>query len=77
MKPKALIKALCLFISSSLLFSMPAHAYVDPGSGSAITTAILGILAAITYSCRKFFYNLKSKIFKSSTKEVDRALDDE
>lgn len=37
------------------------HAYIDPGSGSAIITAILGFFAAVAYSFRKFFYNLRSK----------------
>jgi hypothetical protein len=43
---------------------MYLYAYIDPGSGSALITAILGFFAAIIYSFKKFFYNLKSK-FKS------------
>lgn len=49
---------------SFLIYPMNLYAYIDPGSGSALITAILGFFAAIMYSFKKFFYNLKSK-FKS------------
>jgi hypothetical protein len=49
---------------SFLIYPMYLYAYIDPGSGSALITAILGFFAAIIYSFKKFFYNLKSK-FKS------------
>jgi hypothetical protein len=49
---------------SFLIYPMNLYAYIDPGSGSALITAILGFFAAIIYSFKKFFYNLKSK-FKS------------
>lgn len=50
-----------------LLLLSPFHlfAYIDPGSGGALITAILGFIAAITYSVRKFFYNISSKFRKS------------
>tara|TARA_X000000368_G_scaffold89881_1_gene68584 strand:+ start:20769 stop:20948 length:180 start_codon:yes stop_codon:yes gene_type:complete len=50
-----------------LIFSVPVFAYVDPGSGSALVTAILGIIAAISYTFRKWFYALRSKIFKKNS----------
>ena len=54
------IKLLSIFI---LLGSLPINlfAYIDPGSGGALITAILGFFAAIIYSFKKFFYNLRSK----------------
>jgi hypothetical protein len=42
-----------------LAASLPAYAYVDPGSGSVIVTTILGFLAAIGYTLRKYFYRLR------------------
>tara|TARA_B100000767_G_C19302460_1_gene344083 strand:+ start:174 stop:392 length:219 start_codon:yes stop_codon:yes gene_type:complete len=54
---------LCLI----LIYSTNVYAYIDPGSGSALITAILGFFAAIIYSFKKFFYNLKNK-FKSESK---------
>jgi len=35
-------------------------AYIDPGSGGALLSAILGFFAAIIYSIRKYFYKIKS-----------------
>jgi hypothetical protein len=54
---------LCLI----LIIPFNAYAYIDPGSGSALITAILGFFAAIIYSFKKYFYNLKDK-FKSESK---------
>ena len=44
----------------ALLFPLELFAYVDPGSGGALITAILGFFAAIVYSLKKYFYKLKS-----------------
>ena len=57
------ILLLCLI----LLYPFDLYAYIDPGSGGALITAILGFFAAIVYSFKKFFYNLKNK-FKSESK---------
>ncbi len=46
-----------IFFASMVL---PAYAYIDPGSGSVLTTAIIGFFAAVAYTCRKYFYKLKS-----------------
>ena len=56
-----------LLLCLVLIYSANAYAYIDPGSGSALITAILGFFAAIVYSFKKFFYNLKNK-FKSEPK---------
>ena len=55
------------------LFVLPsaAHAYVDPGSGSVIVTAILGTIGAIGYTFRKFFYRLKGAFRGKSAKPND------
>ncbi len=57
------------FILCFIFSPTQAHAYVDPGSGSVIVTTILGIFAAIGYTCRKYFYKIKRLIFGSKTKE--------
>ena len=65
--------SLFLFSLLILLISNPVWAYVDPGSGSAIVTTILGLFAAIGYSFRKAFYRIKRKFFpKKDDKEKDR-----
>lgn len=60
----------------SFFFPTIAYAYVDPGSGSVIVTTVLGFIAAIGYTCRKFFYNLKAKLFGGKKPEDERSLDD-
>ena len=49
-----------------LVSATAAQAYVDPGSGSAIITTVLGIFAAIGYTFRKYFYRLKRKLVGTS-----------
>lgn len=61
---------------SNVFFSSSAFAYVDPGSGSVIVTTILGVIAAISYTFRKFFYDLRAKIFGKKKRQDDRSLDD-
>lgn len=58
---------LAVFAILSIAVSTNAHAYVDPGSGSAIMSAILGVFAAGAYMVRKQFYKLKN-LFKKSDK---------
>jgi len=48
--------SICLFIAGSV----NAHAYIDPGSGGVLITAILGFFAAIGYTFRKWFYRLRN-----------------
>ena len=43
-----------------------AYSYVDPGSGSVIVTAILGFLAAIGYTFRKYYYKIKNLFSKKN-----------
>ena len=51
------------------------YAYVDPGSGSVIVTAILGFIAAIGYTSRKYFYKFKRLLFGDNDEEKPRELD--
>jgi len=40
----------------------PAYSYIDPGTGSMLLYAIIGISAALLYAFKGYFYKLKSKI---------------
>ncbi len=62
-----LILQACLI--SNLFFPSIAFAYVDPGSGSVIVTTILGLIAAVGYTFRKYFYKLKRMIRGKKAKE--------
>ena len=54
-----------VIVVSCIFISFDAHAYIDPGSGGAIITAILGFFAAIGYTLRKYFYKLKNFFIKN------------
>lgn len=50
-----------LVIVSMLLFltnSMPAYAYLDPGSVSIFVTSVLGAIAAVGYMIRLYWYKI-------------------
>jgi hypothetical protein len=60
-----------------LVLPAPAHAYVDPGTGSVITTAILGLFAAVAYTFRKYMYRIKDFLSgRKGSSGVDRKKDD-
>ena len=68
MKPSALMLTAAFLVSGI----GQAHAYIDPGSGSVLTTAIIGFFAAIAYTCRKYFYKLKDMITGSKPTDSRR-----
>lgn len=41
-------------------FSVPAMAYIDPGSGSVIMSAIIGFFVALGMAIKTYWYKLKS-----------------
>ena len=59
-----------VLLISNLLLPSTAHAYIDPGSGSVIVTTVLGLVAAIGYTCRKYFYKIKRSLFGKTAGEV-------
>ena len=59
----------CSLVAIIGLWIHPAMAYIDPGSGSAIMSAIIGIFVAGGMFVKTYWYKLKS-IF-SSTKKTE------
>ena len=51
-----------LFLAFTLIAFMaqPAFAYIDPGSGSAIMSVIIGFFVAIGVLIKTFWYKIKS-----------------
>ncbi len=43
-----------------IVLSAPAQAYLDPGSGSAIMSAIIGFFVAISLAVKTYWYKIKS-----------------
>ena len=64
------LKISALALAALLLSTSNAYAYIDPGTGSAATTAIIGFFAAAAYTLRKFFYRLKDMIFSKHSKDA-------
>jgi hypothetical protein len=48
-----------VFLLPLIMLADPAYAYIDPGTGAAVTTAILGFFASIAYTFRKYMYRVK------------------
>ncbi len=49
----------------------PAYAYIDPGSGSLVMTAILGLIATVGYTIRKYYYKIRNLFSKKSPAESE------
>ena len=53
-----------------VFFANPAYAYIDPGSGSAIMSAIIAIFVALGILIKAYWYKLRSLLgFKSKAPE--------
>ena len=51
-------RILLLGLAASLLAPSPAHAYLDPGTGSMLISAIIGVAAAVGLALKLFWYRL-------------------
>jgi hypothetical protein len=56
-----------VLLAIAVVIPQTAHAYIDPGTGSAVTAAILGFFAAVAYTFRKYMYRLKDWVTGSKT----------
>lgn len=56
------MKKIMSYIVAALigLWIQPAMAYIDPGSGSAIMSAVIGFFVAISLAIKTYWYKLKS-----------------
>ena len=60
------------FVFVTLGLTEPAQAYVDPGSGSVIIMMLLGMLGAISYTLRNYFYKIKGIFSKKEHEEESK-----
>ena len=58
-----------LVLTALLLLAPSAHAYLDPGTGSLILSAIVGLLATIGLAIKTWWYRIKS-FFRRSTPDA-------
>ena len=65
---KKITQSLLIF----MFFISPVYAYIDPGSGSAIISAIIGFFVAIGLAIKTYWYKIKSFFKKKKdTSEID------
>lgn len=64
---------LCLVGVWLLGFPAPAHAYIDPGTGSIILQSIIGGIAAGALVIKLHWAKFKARILPRTTKEERRA----
>lgn len=58
-------------LALSILVTTPASAYLDPGTGSALVTTVLGFFAAIAFTARKYFYRIKALFRRGGAAPAD------
>ena len=63
---------LLLPIIALLLLPLPAMAYIDPGSGSAIMSAVVGFFVAVGLAIKTYWYKLKSLFSGSKDENSDK-----
>ena len=65
-------KRALLFISAAVfVFPADAHAYIDPGAGAALITAVLGFVGAAGLIVRKYWGKLQSLFSRSDRSSED------
>ena len=64
-RSKALL-ASCLLVSIAVLVPRPAHAYIDPGSGSYVLQILVGGLVAVSFAVKTFWNSLRG-LFRRGT----------
>ncbi len=47
-----------LVLVGCLSIASPAYAYLDPGTGSMLVSAVIGVAAAVALAARMFWYRL-------------------
>jgi hypothetical protein len=51
-------RILLIALAACLSITSPAHAYLDPGTGSMLLSAIIGVAAALGLALKLFWYRL-------------------
>jgi len=65
-------KKIIILLLSFLFVTQPAFAYLDPGTGSAIISLIIGFFVAIGVIVKSFWYKIKNLLgfSKNSKKNI-------
>lgn len=60
-------------VAALSVWQSPAHGYIDPGSGSAIMSAIIGFFVAAGMIIKTYWYKLKSLFSSNKVSEAGSA----
>ena len=76
--PIRLTKVLLVLILLSLVFPRPAHAYLDPGTGSLIIQVIVAALLGAAFTVKVYWQNIKTFFANrfSNKAQADETQDD-
>ena len=67
------MKNFFLFTFALIMLSIqPSFAYLDPGTGSAIMSMIIGLFVAIGIFVKNFWYKIKKFFGLSKNKNIDQ-----
>lgn len=58
-----------------LLCAMPAHAYIDPGTGSALIQGVIAAVAAVGITARLYWHRI-AEFMRRFRKKSDKSPDD-
>jgi hypothetical protein len=58
-----------------LLYVMPAHAYIDPGTGSALIQGVIAAVAAVGITARLYWHRI-AEFMRRFRKKSDKSPDD-
>ncbi|HZO40027.1 MAG TPA: hypothetical protein VFE97_12465 [Methylomirabilota bacterium] len=53
-----MLSRIALVLAACLSMASPAYAYLDPGTGSMLVSAVLGVAAALALAVKMFWYRL-------------------
>ena len=71
-----MIKFIATLGITLLTLSPPAMAYIDPGSGSAIMSAIVGFFVAIAMVIKTYWYKFKSLFSSTPKADIEERTED-
>jgi hypothetical protein len=67
---------LTFYFGLFILFAPPAYAYLDPGTGSLLLYAIVGIAATVLFAIRNLWYTVKGKVFLAGAASTSAGIPD-
>jgi len=68
--PVTALLCITMIVVACLSIASPAYAYLDPGTGSMLISAVLGIAAAVALALKMFWYRVTG-LFRGKRRAAD------